>query len=315
MEEKKQPERFENTPEDFQNEWLDHLAETSPFPGFMPVGAEKEALRKKMLKQIKQNTGHYVFRLSKQAVRWSAAAAVVLFAAGTGYWKFYKQRNTSVQYVTLYTKTGERKMIQLPDSSTVWMGPGSGISYADNFAGNRRVKVLYGEALFDVNKDDDHPFSVGIDSVNIDVLGTSFNVKAYPKHETITIGVSTGKIRVSKLSQVLSYLTPKEQIEIQKQDYSFSKITMPSLDVEGLRNNRINFEDMLLPDVLTMLESYYPVAFKIEGDIKVRISGSLGMKLQTSQVVKVLQQLVENKVEIHETQPGIYSVRSSINKH
>ncbi|MDQ0109947.1 ferric-dicitrate binding protein FerR (iron transport regulator) [Chitinophaga terrae (ex Kim and Jung 2007)] len=315
MEEQKQPGRFENAPEDFQNEWLDHLAETSPFPGFMPVGEEKEALRKKMLREIKHRTGHAAFRISGRVIRWSAAAAILLLTAGIGYFKVREMGDKPVQYVTLFTQTGERKLIQLPDSSTVWLGPASGISYADNFSGNRQVKLLFGEALFDVSKDDDHPFSVGVDSLNVEVLGTSFNIKAYKKHEAITIGVSTGKIRVSKQSQVLSYLVDKEQISIRKQDYSFNKTTMPALDVEGLRNNRINFEDMPLKDVLTMLESYYPVTFEMADDVKMRISGSFSLKLQTKQVVKVLQQLVEKKIEILEKQPGIYTVRSSINKH
>ncbi|RAJ08306.1 FecR family protein [Chitinophaga skermanii] len=313
MNNKKRPARFEDAPEDFLHGWLDHLSNTNDFPGNMPEGKEKEQLRKQMLMGIKHRVGVPVMSFTRKLLRWSAAAVVVSVVAVSGYLLLKKEPAT--RFVTLYTQTGERKMVRLPDNSTVWVGPGSGIAYAEGFNGNRQVKLLYGEALFDVSKDDMHPFSVGVDSVMVDVLGTSFNIKAYKKHDHITIGVSTGKIRVRKNELVFSYLSARDQIQIDKHSYTFNTTTMPLLDVEGLRSHRINFEDMPLADVLTMLESYYPVTFDLQDEASIRISGSLGMKLELRQVILVLQQLVEKKVNITEKSPGVYTVQSSNHKN
>ncbi|RFS22788.1 DUF4974 domain-containing protein [Chitinophaga silvatica] len=313
MEEKKHSQRFEDASENFLNDWIDHLANSNPFPGEMPAGKEKEQLRKQMLMEIKRRTGLPVHRQSKSILGWSIAATILVLISLGGL-QILLQRKP-IQYVRLTTATGERKLITLPDHSSVWLGPASSIEYAEKFAANREVKLVYGEAFFDVSKDDDHPFNVMVDSLKVDVLGTSFNIQAFKKHDIITIGVSTGKVRVGTHSKVFGYLTAKDQIQILKDDYSFNIHSMPSLEVDGLRNNRINFEDMPLTDVLSMLESYYPITFQSKDTTDIRISGSFSMKLQPNQVVKVLQQLVEKQVDIQEMQPGIYTVRLSINKN
>ncbi|NIG54113.1 FecR family protein [Chitinophaga sp. Cy-1792] len=293
-------------------QWLDHMAGQQPFPGEMPAGRQKEQLRKAMLLELRQRTGQPNGRVTFMTIRrMAAAAAVALFLTGAAYWWFTKPAGR-VNYIALHTNIGERKQIRLPDNSTIWLGPDATIEYAENFTSDRSLRLQQGEAFFDVYKDDAHPFRIAVDSLQVDVLGTSFNIQAYEQHSAVTIGVSTGKVRISKGSQVMGVLTEHQQMQVQKNNYT-CQMTTGTQDVEGLKNNRINFENMPLAEVLTVLEHYYPVRFTLEAPLELRISGSFNTKLKIEQVVHVLQDLVANKVAIIQQQPDIYLVRSSRN--
>ncbi|MBV7530252.1 FecR family protein [Chitinophaga sp. sic0106] len=301
---------FDHIPEEQLEQWLDHLATTTPFPGEMPAGKAREQLRRQLLQQVKQNIGHAAPKVTRMYTRWAAAAAVTLLL-GASTWLLLHQTPPPTKFVTLSTKNGERKVVTLPDNSTIYLGPDVTLAYAENFSRQREIKLLRGEVFFDVQQDNQHPFRVYVDSLQVDVLGTSFNIKAYARHQEMTIGVSTGKIRVSKAARVLATLTPSLQMQISRKNYHYITTALPGIDMEALRSNRISFENMPLTDVLTMLEAYYPVQFKLQNNPELRVSGSFNRQLSIQQVVSVLQQLTGKKVIFTQQQPGTYIVQSS----
>ena len=79
------------------------------------------------------------------------------------------------------TQPGSKSKIQLPDGSTVWLNAGSKLTYTKDFGKEIREVTLIGEAFFDVTKMKEKPFIIHTSSINIKVLGTAFNVKAYPE--------------------------------------------------------------------------------------------------------------------------------------
>lgn len=96
---------------------------------------------------------------------------------------------------------GAKTKVQLPDGSHVWVNSDSKISYPETFKGSQREVFLEGEAYFDVVKDPFHPFIVHTSGIDIKVLGTAFNVKAYDAEPTIEATLIHGTIEVAKTNQ------------------------------------------------------------------------------------------------------------------
>lgn len=82
-------------------------------------------------------------------------------------------------YNTLSVPRGGEFFLTLPDSTRVWLNAESELRFPDRFVGDKRVVFLSGEAYFDVERDEEHPFRVELDGGSVNVLGTEFNVSAY----------------------------------------------------------------------------------------------------------------------------------------
>ena len=94
------------------------------------------------------------------------------------------------------TKFGTRSFLELPDGSKLWLNAGTKVHYTDGFADGKRELTLSGEAFFNIRHDPDHPFIVHIGGLDVTVLGTSFNVKAYPGDSVMETTLIDGKVTV-----------------------------------------------------------------------------------------------------------------------
>ncbi len=97
---------------------------------------------------------------------------------------------------TLVAQKGSRTRSMLPDGTTVWLNAGSRLHYINDFSGATREVKLEGEAYFDVAHKKNQPFIVHTDGINIKVLGTSFNVKAYPEDKNVETTLFQGRVQV-----------------------------------------------------------------------------------------------------------------------
>jgi transmembrane sensor len=144
------------------------------------------------------------------------AASLLLFAALS--FTFYRWRALSLGenqtvYNTIRTSTNGLKQINLPDSSVVWLNAASTIQVPVEFKGDvREIKLIEGEAFFDVKRDPQHPFVVHTGKLNVQVLGTSFNIRSYKKLNNIQVSVATGKVGVVKGGKCLAMLLPGRQL-------------------------------------------------------------------------------------------------------
>lgn len=135
----------------------------------------------------------------------TGAAAVVLVVAG--YFLFRPgdrlvtppadTANSVAAVVELRSGDEPRKTVVLPDGSVVTLRSNSHISLAADFNKSRRELTLSGEAFFDVTHQADRPFIVHTRAANIEVLGTVFNVRAYPAQEQIETALFRGKVSVT----------------------------------------------------------------------------------------------------------------------
>lgn len=113
---------------------------------------------------------------------------------------------------------GGKKHIELPDGTSIWLNAGSKLTYDNNFAKNNRNVYLEGEALFDVEKNAELPFIVRTENILIKVLGTVFNVEAYPNEPNSQTTLISGKVQVSLNEEPgrTIVLSPHEKLTVNK---------------------------------------------------------------------------------------------------
>ena len=156
---------------------------------------------------------------------WLYAAASVIIIISTlsaAYYYNFSKGNMAVTKETdlpnqVASRKGAKTSIVLPEGTKVWLNAGSKIYYNNNFSTNREV-FLVGEAYFDVKHDASNPFIIHAANVNIKVLGTAFNVKAYPTDDRVETALVRGSVELTTNDdpgrKIL--LRPNEKIAILK---------------------------------------------------------------------------------------------------
>ncbi|MCW3462108.1 FecR family protein [Chitinophaga nivalis] len=125
----------------------------------------------------------------------NCAAAILLMAALGGGWAIYRQLNQPYK-LELATSKGKVQHITLPDGSGVWLSVDSRLRYNNWETGKPREVMLEGEAFFDIAKQAGQPFIIHTTALDIHVLGTSFNVKAYKEDATTETTLLSGAVQV-----------------------------------------------------------------------------------------------------------------------
>ena len=158
------------------------------------------------------------------------------------------------------TLPGEHLDVQLDDGSVIYLNAASRISLDHGFNGKTREVFLTGEAFFQVARDEDRPFIVHTETLHTHVLGTAFNVHAYPEDDSTRVTVESGKVRVGLGEQNLSVLVRGMDLGYDKKQRRW-KITH-GVDTElytGWRNGVLRFEDAPLETIMASVERYYGI--------------------------------------------------------
>jgi transmembrane sensor len=230
--------------------------------------------------------------------KWLAYAASVLVVCAAG-WFGYKNifyKTTADAFAVVSNPNGKRSKLTLPDGSIAYLAGGSTLKYAKNFGGDKRELSLNGEAFFDVVHRVDKPFVVKSGEISTVVLGTSFNVKAYGADDRVTITVNTGKVGVlanmDGKSQLVKYLTPDEQININTQTGLFAFNKTKAADISAWISNNLIFYNTSLKDIAAAMERQYGVKIDFtEPELSsVRLTTRL-MNLQLEQAMENLTAL------------------------
>ena len=124
----------------------------------------------------------------------AAAAAVVLLAAGTNYVVVKDYLRTKIE-TNIVTSAHDKGEYVLPDGTHIWLNAGSVLRYYGDLTGRRRVVELDGEGFFKVRHDADRPFILQMEDMNIEVLGTEFDVINYAEFATTEAILCNGSIR------------------------------------------------------------------------------------------------------------------------
>ena len=206
------------------------------------------------------------FTLIKRLVSWSTAVAALVIAGFIFWTNQHKPTETGVRLVQ--APLGKTLKIALPDGSSIWLNAGSSLSYPSQFSGKTREVILKeGQAFFDVKHMTDKPFIVHAKTLNITVLGTSFDVKAYHNDKDIKVTVKTGKVGVTmrdKPERPALMLLPAEQATIPEKTTQIHVTEISKPAIAPWKDNRMVFEDELLSEVFNALERKYKQHIIIE---------------------------------------------------
>jgi transmembrane sensor len=205
----------------------------------------------------------------------------------------YNASNASaVTYNTMATPNGRQFSITLPDGSKAWLNAASSITYPTAFIGDERPVAISGEVYFEVVKDARRPFKVKVnDHTAIEVLGTSFNVKAYADDANTNTTLLEGSVRLRAYERV-QMLKPGQQTLV-KRGGDVELINHADIQkIMAWKNGLFNFQDESLEEVMKQLERWYDIQVKYIGDPpKKKFFGELGRDLTLSQVIETLQEI------------------------
>lgn len=246
-----------------------------------PLNKQTESLKENMFPEEK------VVKLNRYLWLKIAAALVLVLGSVLVYNTYFKYNNTknAVQEVyTFTTKSGERKKIKLQDGTTVLLNAKSLLSVNKGFNDQFREVTLTGEAFFDVAHDKNKPFKVHTTDFNINVLGTAFNVKAYPDETTSEATLIRGLITMEavngnggtitlKPSQKVTFyksVAPQQKSKLLKPTAlqpeitinHYTKIKDSTIVETAWTQNRIEIYDQDFDEIKNVLEKWYNVEIR-----------------------------------------------------
>jgi ferric-dicitrate binding protein FerR (iron transport regulator) len=194
----------------------------------------------------------------------AAAAIIILPLLGiTGKWMntSYQPDTIEATWMTGFAPNGERKMLTLPDGSTVWLNAGSTLFYPETWDSHTRTLFLTGEAHFSVAKDAERPFVVRTSHMEIEALGTVFSVQDYPDDENVTTTLESGSVRVSDISRQAKpiVLTTNEQAVYHTTGASLTKRPVDATRINSWTQGYLIFQQESMSNIFRALERKYNV--------------------------------------------------------
>jgi len=168
---------------------------------------------------------------------------------------------------------GQKLTFFLSDGSKVKLNSESTISFQQTFESAQRVVTLEGEAFFEVTPDQNRPFIVRTGDVETRVLGTSFNVEAYPADEKVKVAVKTGKVSVNAPgpktdldARETIVLSPLEMATYSKKTNKSKVSGYDQLTVLGWGDGTLHFENATMDEFVSKLERWYGVDIIVKRD-------------------------------------------------
>ncbi|SKD09298.1 FecR family protein [Chitinophaga ginsengisegetis] len=227
-----------------------------------------------------------------------AAAASLLLLLGTGAWMLSTKRNPAplaagvqkgekleliAATTTIRTGNKERKVIVLSDSTRIVLNSGTEIRYPDQFDPQKREIFLEGEAFFEVSNAAAWPFVIhSAGGMTTTVLGTSFNIKAYPGRSQAIVSVVTGKVKISKDKKDISTLIKGQELHLTMLTGEVMQRNTISINTAGWQTGDISFSDEPLEDIMKDLQIFYGVNIKISNPGLANLLITTGFKKNTS---------------------------------
>jgi transmembrane sensor len=249
----------------------------APTPELLPLDEEggEEELREEIFARIRRDTQEEGNILSRGRSRrafilrlTSLAAACTVLVIGV--WQWGAKTKTPVpgnvpdhsQAPGIAARAaGYTRQLTLPDGSTAVLHADSKLDSPLTFSGGTREVSLSGEAYFDIRHDGKRPFIIHTGAIRTTVLGTAFNIKAYPGSGKITISLVRGKLRVENNSRILAILTPDHQLTC---DATAGEGRQDSVNASAViadwTRQDMAFEDLSFESVVQVLHRRYGVS-------------------------------------------------------
>ncbi|SCD18946.1 hypothetical protein PSM36_0110 [Proteiniphilum saccharofermentans] len=245
--------------------------------------------------QVKRNTQR------KSFIYFVKYAAIALVLVASTVWATLYLSDTATEPVmnTLYAPAGQRAQITLQDGTVVWLNAQSTLKYPSHFSKRNREVEIIGEAFFDVAQEKKRPFIVSTQHIDMEVLGTQFNVYSYPDADYIQTDLVEGSVKIyeamDKKNSVI--LKPNEQVTIRGNKMTVDNIINSNhlLWKEGI----YCFHNERLIDIIEKLQLYYDIKIVVEDPeiFNVRYTGKFRQRDGIDEILRIMQKIQPFKIE------------------
>lgn len=207
--------------------------------------------------------GGKIIRFRKK--QWAVAATIALILSVGGYW-FSNNYIGSTDLIVLETGLNEQLEQRLPDGSRIILNENSSISYEKDF--EERLVSLKGEAFFDITKQNGATFKIVSGNTTTTVLGTSFNVRAYPDESKVEVTVESGVVELQESSEA------QDKVQLKAGDTGFYDVNLKQTGISkelddnahAWRTKALVFNDIKVEAILHAMERYFNIEVEVEND-------------------------------------------------
>lgn len=196
---------------------------------------------------------------------------------------------TVIAFNTMSTPRGGQYQVDLPDGTKVWLNAASSITYPTAFIGKERKVKVTGEVYFEVTKNPKMPFRVAVnEATEVEVLGTHFNINAYPDEGDIRTTLLEGSVKITSGEKGL-ILTPGAQaISSRNASLTLNK-TVDLQQVMAWKNGYFRFEGTDIKAIMRQLEKWYDVDVVFKDQINKQFVANIPRTANLSDVLTALE--------------------------
>lgn len=196
---------------------------------------------------------------------------------------------TAVVYNTLTTPPGGQYKLILADGSKVWLNASSSLHFPTAFTGKERNVELTGEAYFEIAKNKEKPFHVNVNGMQVEVLGTHFNVNAYADENSIKTSLLEGSVKI-KRGSVSGLLKPGQQGVLKNNSNNIEIKAADMSQAIAWKNGLFQFDGADIKTIMREIGRWYDVEIEYAGKVPDRrFEGKISRDAQLSDVLKILE--------------------------
>lgn len=224
---------------------------------------ETEPAYRRLAAQIKEKNTPLQRPAKSFRTRWLGYAAAVLFLVVLSITLYRLTGSGAPELNIIEVPDGQRASVILSDGTRVWLNSRSKLAYPSRFSGRKRTVRLEGEGFFEVTRNEKAAFTVQSDLLEVKVLGTKFNMKAYPD-EISRVTLAEGKVEVTTNDgKGKTILRPNEQVSYSAGKKMHLKRTVNTELVKSWTTGEIAYTDKTLNEIAADLERRFGISIAI----------------------------------------------------
>ena len=224
--------------------------------------------------------------------------------------KGISNEDQSLAYNQLIVPSGKRSTLNLSDGSKIWVNANSRVVYPVIFDQSKREIYVEGEVFLEVSPDKNRPFIVKTKTLDVNVLGTSFNVSAYENQSRTSVVLVTGSVNVKTKKNQTKKLKPNEMYQ-----YADGRGRLRKVNVQNYiswKDGAYIFEKENFVTILNKLGSYYGKEIVIDKAlVGVYCSGTLNLKDDITMLLNGLKNVVSFTYQINGNQINVLPINSN----
>lgn len=261
-------------------------------------------------KRIKEQTSENHPQKQKPLIPyfWRIAAAILILVLPlAGYWGGKQNMQNAFADIVIEAPVGARTCMYLPDGTQVWLNACSRLTYSQGFGINNRHLKLEGEGYFEVSHNEELPFTIHTQEVDVTVLGTQFNFKNYTDDSEASVSLLEGKVKLSNhlRQEETLYLQPNEKMTLNKLTGEMTTTQTQVQNSKMWTQDELFFDEELLADIAKKLMRNFDVKIQVADSLRNRrFYGSF--KITGNTIEEVLETIASTDRMRYKKEKGIY---------